>query len=77
MQYRKLSGLRIAWNEHFAEQGGEIDMDGVKSQISNFNTLNAKNGVNIQSKFDGNGVNVEINNNISQIILGKLDNPHK
>jgi RHS repeat-associated protein len=55
---------------------GEIDLDGVKSQISNFNTLNANNGVNIQSKFDGNGVNVQVNKSTFQIQLETLSNPH-
>lgn len=53
---------------------GETDLNGVKSQISNFNTLNANNGVNIQSKFDGNGVNVQIDKDIYPIPLETLNN---
>ncbi len=53
----------------------EISFDGLKSNIANFNKLNSKNGVQIKSEFDGNGVNVQVGKNTYGVELKLLINP--
>jgi len=53
----------------------EISFDGLKSNIANFNKLNSKNGVQIKSEFDGNGVNVQVGKNTYGVELKHLKNP--
>jgi len=58
-----------------AYKNKEISFEDLQSNVGNFNKLNAKNGVQILSKFDGNGVDIQVGGKIHPVHLKTLNNP--
>ncbi|WP_017498024.1 hypothetical protein [Flavobacterium sp. WG21] len=55
----------------------EITFEDLKSQVGNFNKLNAKNGVQILTKFDGNGVSIQLKDGPHPVHLKQLIFPEE
>lgn len=55
----------------------EITFEGLKSEVGKFNKLNAKNGVQILSKFDGNGVDIQLKDGAHPVHLKTLTFPEE
>jgi RHS repeat-associated protein len=55
----------------------EITFEGLKSEVGRFNKLNAKNGVQLLSKFDGNGVDVQLKDGPHPVHLKTLTYPEE
>ena len=53
----------------------EISFDDLKSNVVNFNKFNTKNGVQIKSEFDGNGVDIQVGKKSYRVSLVHLKNP--